>query len=265
MNCQEALTLLYDIIDKEASDIDAAEVAAHLDKCHDCLQKYNLESSVNALVNERLKSAKATKCTEVIRKNIITRLDVIDGQSGAPGARSKRFPFGNTALVMAIAATVVLVVGGIFVAASLKDHRSVFLPFEEAHWNAEGVKAGATDPLAMVQAVQFAHAEQYELNESYEGFSLVGASVESVMDVRMGHFIYEKGKVRVSVFVAPPSFEIPAELEKFAVIVNGTKMFDHNCRGCRLVYHRAGNAVIVTATTEKDVDLLKFNPVRGTI
>ena len=31
MNCQEALDLLYDIIDKEASEIDTQEVKRHLD------------------------------------------------------------------------------------------------------------------------------------------------------------------------------------------------------------------------------------------
>lgn len=266
MNCQEALALLYDIIDKEATDIDAAEVRAHLDKCHDCLHKYNLESSVNALINERLKSSKATGCTEVIRKNIISQLDVIDGESAGSVTKARRFPFGGTALVMAIAATVVVVIGGIFVAASLKDHHAVFLPLEEAHWNAKNVAVRLErDQSISAQAVQFAHAVQYDLDETYDGFRLVRASVDNVMDMQMGHFVLEKGDARVSVFVAPSSFEIPSELEQHAVTINGIKMFDHNCRGCRLVYHRAGNAVIVTATTEKDIDLLKFAPGRGTI
>lgn len=261
MNCQEALTLLYDIIDKEATDIDAAEVRAHLDKCHDCLQKYNLESSVNALINERLKSSKATRCTEVIRKNIMSQLDVIDGGQSGSVTKSRRFPFGGSALVMAIAATIVVVIGGMFVAASLKNHHAAFLPLEEAHWNAKAVSDQAT----LAQAVQFASAEQYQLEQSYDGFTLASATIENVMNIQMGHYIFEKGNARVSVFVAPASFEIPSELEKSAVIVNGLKMFDHNCRGCRLVYHRAGNAVIITATTEKDIDLLKFNPGQGTI
>jgi hypothetical protein len=69
----------------------------------------------------------------------------------------------------------------------------------------------------------------------------------------------------VSVFVAPAKFEIPSELEQSAVMVGGVKLFDHNCRGCRLVYHRTPNAVVIVATTEKSVDLLSFDPGRGTI
>ena len=35
MKCQEALDLLYEIIDKEASEIDTQAVKRHLDYCQD--------------------------------------------------------------------------------------------------------------------------------------------------------------------------------------------------------------------------------------
>jgi len=43
MNCQEALSLLYDVIDKEASQIDIKEVQKHLDCCQDCLKRFQVE------------------------------------------------------------------------------------------------------------------------------------------------------------------------------------------------------------------------------
>ncbi len=266
MNCQEALALLYDIIDKEASEIDAAEVKAHLEKCHDCFQKYHLEGAVNSLVTERLKSVEPTRCTVKLRDKIISQLDDIDSELPQVSPKSRRFPFGNSALVLAVAATVVVAVGGFFVFKGITDNHAPFAPLEQAHWNSTAlVTHAATNSTAESEAVQFAHAEQVNLSESYDGFSVVAANIDTVMNTPMSHYVYRKGETLVSVFVAPASFEIPSALEATAVTVNGVKMFDHNCRGCRLVYHRAGNAVIVTATTEKEIDLVKFNPGQGTI
>lgn len=266
MNCQEALNLLYDIIDKEANDIDAAEVQAHLDKCHHCLKVYNLESTVNALVAERLKSAKATRCTEVIRKDLLGKLDKIDAEAGQP-PKVRRRPFDNTAMSLAIAALVVIVVGGSYIGTKIYHHNQVFIPLEQAHWNvSEHVAQQVESPALIAQAVELAHSVQYPLSESLDGFKLTGGHVEDVMGTRMGHFVYRQGDKLVSVFVAPASsFSIPEELNDDAVIINGRKLFDHNCRGCRLVYHREGDIVIITATTEREVDLLAFNPGHGAI
>ncbi len=266
MNCQEALTLLYDIIDKEASEIDAVEVRAHLDKCEDCLQQYNLATNVNALINERLKSAKATCCTESIKRKLINQLDEIDKGSDNPAEKRRGFPFGNTALVIAIAAAVVITIGGLYVSGALVDHHKVFKPLEQAHWDSAGqVNLLAGDIQATTEAFVLASAEEYKPNAEYNGFSMMGAKVENLLGEKMGHFVYQQGSTIVSVFVAPASFEIPPQLENGAVMVGGIKMFDHNCRGCRLVYHRTQNAVVIVATTEKSVDLLSFDPGRGAI
>ena len=266
MNCQEALTLLYDIIDKEASEIDAAEVRAHLDKCEDCLQKYNLATKVNALIDERLKSAKATCCTESIRRKLINQIDEIDRESGNPVVRTRRFPFGNSTMVIAIAAAIVIAIGGFYVSGTLVDHHKVFKPLEQAHWDSAGqVNLITADIQATTEAFLLASAEQYKPNATYGDFSMIGAKVEDLLGEKMGHFVYEHGTTIVSVFVAPASFEIPSQLESRAVMVGGIKMFDHNCRGCRLVYHRTKNAVVIVATTEKSVDLLSFDPGRGAI
>jgi anti-sigma factor (TIGR02949 family) len=266
MNCQEALNLLYDIIDKEATDIDAAEVQAHLDKCHHCLKVYNLESTVNALVAERLKSAKATRCADVIRKDLLGMLDKIDAEAGhAP--RVRRRPFDNTAMSLAIAALVVIVVGGSYIGTRVYNHNQVFIPIEQAHWRVSEHEAKQVDnPALTTQAVELAHVVQYPLSESLDGFNLINGHVEDVMGIKMGHFVYREGDKLVSVFVAPASsFSIPEELSDNAVTVNGRKLFDHNCRGCRLVYYQDGNVVVITATTDREVDLLAFDPGHGSI
>ena len=110
MNCQEALNLLYDIIDKEASEIDATEVQDHLAKCKHCLQVYDLEHSVNALVVERLKSAEATPCVGKLRDKLILKLNELDAET-KPIARKK---FRGTTLTLAMAASVIVVAGATF-------------------------------------------------------------------------------------------------------------------------------------------------------
>ncbi|HWR83894.1 MAG TPA: hypothetical protein VN285_11390, partial [Candidatus Deferrimicrobium sp.] len=70
----------------------------------------------------------------------------------------------------------------------------------------------------------------------------------------------------VSVFVAPVTeFAIPDDLSEAQVERGLITFYDHHCRGCRLVYHRAGSAVVITATTSHTTDLFDFVPGRGVI
>jgi len=78
MNCQEALSLLYDIIDKEASEIDVKEVEEHLRNCQDCSGVYRLERSVNELVQEKLTHQKATPKLDSLKAKVLAELDEID-------------------------------------------------------------------------------------------------------------------------------------------------------------------------------------------
>ena len=101
----------------------------------------------------------------------------------------------------------------------------------------------------------------YHVETTVGGFSLVAGYFETVMEVEMAHFVYERGGKVVSVFVAPADeFEIPSE--DLTLHVNGDKMqlYDHACKNCRLVYHRTDRAVVITATNDKTVELLEFIP-----
>ena len=98
------------------------------------------------------------------------------------------------------------------------------------------------------------------------GFRLAGGRIEQVMGNDMAHFVYRNGDHLVSVFVADARmFHIPDEVMNNAVTHGDLTFYDHNCRGCRLVFHRIGNAIVVTATTERDIELLDFVPGAGTI
>ena len=53
---------------------------------------------------------------------------------------------------------------------------------------------------------------------------------------------------------------IDEDLQNHQVKIDDITFYDHNCRGCRLVFHRVGDLMIITATTERNIDLLKFIP-----
>ena len=74
MNCQEALDLLYDIIDKEASDIDTQQVQEHLNHCRDCFEKYKVEGAVHDFIKAKLDSDTPGPRLDTLKSRILTRL-----------------------------------------------------------------------------------------------------------------------------------------------------------------------------------------------
>lgn len=49
-DCAEVLERMFFFIDHEMEQADCAEIEQHLDECGPCLQKYDLERTVKALV-----------------------------------------------------------------------------------------------------------------------------------------------------------------------------------------------------------------------
>ncbi len=259
MNCQDALDLLYDIIDREASEIDTQKVKEHLENCRDCFEVYRLEQSVQELINEKVKQAAPTPKAEHLKSKILERLDEIDGEN--PARRQPRF-FRLTTRTLVAAASLVLLIGAGLLLAAFYRHSGNYIPLEKAHWAvSEHLDAyndsGATS--RVLTAVKQEHA--YNLLPQVADFQLVGGESEEIVGVQMAHFVYASDNKLVSVFIAPADeYEIPADLANSPVERNSITFFDHNCRGCRLVYHRVGSLVIITASTDHDVELLDFVP-----
>ena len=81
MNCQEALSLLYDIIDNEASEIDINQVEEHLGHCHDCSGIYEIERSVNKLIQEKITNREPTPHLVKLKETILHQLNKIDAEN----------------------------------------------------------------------------------------------------------------------------------------------------------------------------------------
>ena len=78
MNCQEALNLLYDIVDNEASEVDVQNVQEHLKDCKDCDGIYRLEQAVNELLHARLENPSTSPQLAFLKTKVIGQLDEID-------------------------------------------------------------------------------------------------------------------------------------------------------------------------------------------
>ncbi|MDH4158461.1 MAG: zf-HC2 domain-containing protein [candidate division Zixibacteria bacterium] len=259
MNCQEALSLLYDIIDKEASEIDTRQVQEHLSRCRDCFDKYELEQSIQGFIQAKLENDQPALKLDGLRAKIAGKLDAIDGEARVHRRRS---PFRIASFSLAAAALLVVMIGAASLISDFVRHNERLIPLERAHWSArENPQAFSADNPGSALIARYHDNLRYELHHQVNDFTLVGAMTEEIMGVEMGHFVYSNNGSVVSVFVAPADrFDIPGDLKDNEVVRNNLHFFDHNCRGCRLVFHQQGSVVIITATNDTSVELLEFIP-----
>jgi anti-sigma factor (TIGR02949 family) len=260
MNCQEALKLFYDIIDKEASDIDTEEVKKHLAGCSDCFSKFQLESSVHAFISAKVSDSNdAPARLDDLRAKICSKLDAVDCEGGKSGDRPSFRVIGMT---LAAAATLVIMVAAAYFVGDLVRHSREYLPLEQAHFSASenpSVYATSNPTSALLASVHDNFA--YSLQPIVNGYKMVGGTTEEIMGVQMSHFVYTNNGSTVSVFVIPSDqFEIPDDLKKNPISKDNLTLFDHHCHGCRLVYQETDKAIIVTASEDRSIDLLGFIP-----
>ncbi len=264
MNCQEALNLLYDVIDKEASQIDVKEVQKHLDQCQDCLKKFQIEESLQAIVKERLKAASDIPKIDQLKSKVLAQLEQIDSTLGRP--ERNVLPFRMPAVALAIAASGILLIGAAYWGKGLYDHYSEYIPIERAHWSA----ADNIDSFSDQNNTQLAIAEVvnqgFNILNEINGLALIGGRMDEIKGVRVPHFLYSDGQVAISFFVFPKdAIELADDLIETHVEIEGRCYLDHNCRGCRLVYHPERESMFITATVDHSYDLLSFNPAVGAI
>lgn len=273
MTCQEVLDLLYDVIDNEASDVDVAEVKQHLAACKNCADVFRLEHAVDELLKLRLNDRATPACTDALKTKVLNELDKIDsGHSGETHSRPAtvpmtRQPAFRISRLMAVAASVIIVLGASYLGYTLYNHEIEYSPLEKAHLAIVGQFHNPGDA-AEIDDVrsEVSRLMSYEVDHSVNGFKLIHALKDTVDGVELAHFVFTRDNQTVSVFVASAGdVPIPSDLMQHKVVRDHLEFYDHHCPGCRLVYHISGNCMIITATSEKDVDLLDFVPGRNIV
>jgi len=69
-DCEEVLERVFSFIDNEMHNADKGEIQRHLDECGPCLQKYDLERTVKALVARSC----AEHAPESLREKVLLRI-----------------------------------------------------------------------------------------------------------------------------------------------------------------------------------------------
>ncbi|MBB2985809.1 mycothiol system anti-sigma-R factor [Terracoccus luteus] len=71
--CSEALLRVFEFLDGELGPDDCAKIQAHLDECAPCLQEYDLDTTLKAIVK---RSCGSEQAPDVLRSTIMSRISL---------------------------------------------------------------------------------------------------------------------------------------------------------------------------------------------
>jgi len=72
-DCSEALLRVYEFLDGELDANDCAKIQEHLDECAPCLEEYNLDTTLKALIR---RSCGAEHAPDTLRTTIMSRISM---------------------------------------------------------------------------------------------------------------------------------------------------------------------------------------------
>lgn len=241
MNCKDALRLLYDVIDKEADQLDTVEVEKHLQHCRHCMAKYEFERMFRTFVTEK---GHNVADNSHLKNQILRKLDAIDaaGEVGDPNR-----PFRRYALVWATAAAIVLVAATAFWTHSVEQRRAQLTPFIEAHYahpvtaqQTFSPGAGPFDFLYQHTGIRLAPTESCPVER------LRSVTIDTVAGTVFGRlaFICDNGQP-VTMFVArADSFQLPTEP---IATIDGGEWLAHSCREGNMIGRTKDGLVFIVA------------------
>jgi mycothiol system anti-sigma-R factor len=73
-DCREVLDRVYEYLDGEMSDLDAARIQQHLEECGPCLSEHDLDRMLKALLR---RSCSCEQAPEELRARILVRISEV--------------------------------------------------------------------------------------------------------------------------------------------------------------------------------------------
>lgn len=244
MNCRQALKHLYDVIDKEANELDVKEVERHLKNCRHCMAQYEFEKAFKTVVKE-----KASNPGDVskVKESIMAKLDAADA-AGEVGP--SRTPFKWHLVAMASAAVIVLcVIAAVSLSGPSETPQTAstdvpattvpqaddpiphFIMAYMAHSNGEIPITDHTDPLKYLYeqtGILLDYSDQFPVE------NITSVSVDTILGVQFAciEMLNEHDKP-VSIFMTTADkYDLPP---KPIAMVDGREMVVHRCEKCTLV------------------------------
>lgn len=246
MNCRDALRLLYDVVDKEAAQIDSAEVEKHLNKCRHCLAKYEFEQMFKTFVTDK---GSHPGEHDNLKQRILSQLDSIDaaGEVGAPPRPFKR----RAVLMLAAAALLIIAVVGAFRIGDYVRTQREFVPFAVAHFAHEDESEEASEehsPQTAPFDYLFANTGIRLNPTSFLSSEMIASvSIDTIKGVPFGRLeIGVAGRSCVSLFVArTEDYEMPTQPVE---TIDGHRVIVHRCDGCNLIGFSKDNLVFMVVS-----------------
>jgi len=254
MTCEEALRLLYEVIDKEASEYDVKRVEEHLHDCKDCMSRYQFEEMFKAFVVDK---ASAKLKSDHLKSNILKSIEV----SKSHRRRSNGGPFRFGLVLAASVVALVLCIVAAFSVAEFYRHKTQVYPFEKSHFDGAVARVDATAiPISkLVSARNFLSNDMhYEFNSDIAGFQLIGAEIEKVLGHPFVHLRYLTGTDQVSLFIGSSESGALPDFEQ--AVISGVEYFKHVCRQCQVIYWIENGTISIAVTENKNVDLTPLIP-----
>ncbi|MEW5923501.1 MAG: zf-HC2 domain-containing protein [Candidatus Zixiibacteriota bacterium] len=259
MTCEEALRLLYEVIDKEASDYDVKRVEEHLHKCKDCMSRYQFEEMFKAFVVDK---ASTKSKSDQLKSSILRTIEV--SRRHPRRAQGGRFRF--SLVIAAAAVALIFCFVAAFSAAKFYRHKVYVYPFEKMHMDSSAGNIGAS-ALSISDVVTarnyLANDMHYNFNGGVAGFSLVGAGIKEMFGHRFVYLRYLTGDDYISLFIGMADEINLPDFER--VVASGTEYFKHVCRDCQAIYWIRNNTITIAVTENKNIDLTALVPFKESI
>lgn len=243
MNCKDALRLLYDVIDREADQLDVVEVEKHLKNCRHCMAQYEFEKMFRTFVTEK---GHNTSDNSKVKQNILQKLDIIDAAGGVGATeRPFRFPLWK----FAAAAVLVLCIASGFWAGSVWHYHSHLTPFVDAHYAhqpaAPAVFASGTNPLEFLYQQTGIRLEASDSCPVDHIRSVVVDTVDGTVFGRI-NLICDNGEPMTLFVASADSFEIPAGPQ---TTIEGCSWLAHCDRRSSLLGRTKNNVVYIVVAS----------------
>lgn len=258
MTCEEALKLLYEVIDKEANQIDSEIVKKHLEDCQHCMARYEFEVMFKTFVTEKGASRNRT---DLLKQRIQDRIS----DAGESGSRFQLRSFRSRPVIISAAAALVLCVVAALATAQFFRHKSFVYPFEKEHFNAHPVNFAAVNDDDCIKEINGYLTPHFSLalGEKVAGYELTHYGIDEIRGHKFMHLHYRNGTSKVSLFIGQYSPQNLPDFEK--VIHSGIEYFRHVCLQCQVVYWKQGNAVAIAVSENKELDLPQLASALGAI
>jgi mycothiol system anti-sigma-R factor len=258
MTCKEALEKLYEVIDKEATEIDTQEVEKHLNHCKSCMARYQFEAMFKTFVTDRVPS----ECTgDLLKSKIMGQIDREDDAS----TRFSLNPFKYKAVLISAAAALVIAIGAAYFSSEFYRHKTYIYPFEQSHFAYVNGEAGVTHDDAMEDSVsRFIHNELHlAMGENNTGYTMTSCCFNDVQGQKFAHLMFNRGSTYVSLFIGNNDGVSLPDFQKS--VFAGKEYFERICSDCQLIYWRHGDVLLIAVSHDKTAELTSFIPALDAI